>query len=63
MSCGGELRAQDKESLRDRVPPRTYRWLDEYFECRDCGKLFWHGTHWEKIQRQLRRSLVEAGIR
>src|SRR2546423_243622 len=38
MSCGGELRPATKESLRDRIPPRTYRWLDEYFLCCCCGK-------------------------
>ena len=56
MSCGGELAGADKESLRERIPPRTYRWLDEYFLCRRCGKLFWHGTHWERIQRRLKEA-------
>ena len=49
MACGGELRHGDKETLRERIPPRTYRWLDEYFVCSRCGKLFWHGTHWHRI--------------
>jgi uncharacterized protein len=49
MSCGGPLRTAHKESLRERIPPKTYRWLDEYFVCSRCGKLFWHGTHWNRI--------------
>lgn len=53
MSCGGELREADKESLRERIPPKTYRWLNEYYVCSRCDKLFWHGTHWLKIQRRL----------
>jgi uncharacterized protein with PIN domain len=53
MSCGGELRQADKETLRERIPPRTYRWLDDYFLCARCGKLFWHGTHWHRIRREL----------
>jgi len=53
MSCGGELRPAAKEALRDRIPPRTYRWRDEYFLCRRCDKLFWHGTHWRRIVRIL----------
>jgi uncharacterized protein with PIN domain len=53
MSCGGELRKEPKESLADRIPPRTYRWLDDYFVCGDCGRLFWHGSHWQRIRRQL----------
>jgi uncharacterized protein len=49
MSCGGELCRGSKENLHERIPPRTYRWLEEFFVCRRCDKLFWHGTHWHKI--------------
>ena len=57
MSCGGELQTVDKQAVHDRVPPRTYRWLDKYFLCSRCGKIFWHGTHWERIQGQLKAIL------
>jgi uncharacterized protein with PIN domain len=53
MSCGGELRVVNKESLREKIPPKTYCWLNEFFICQRCGKLFWHGTHWEKIKARL----------
>jgi uncharacterized protein len=53
MSCGGRLCPGDKEVLKARIPPKTYRWLDEYFVCERCDKLFWHGTHWSRIRRQL----------
>ena len=54
MSCGGELCPVDKEAMHERIPPRTYRWLDDYFVCQRCGKLFWHGTHWQRIRERLR---------
>jgi uncharacterized protein len=54
MSCGGELCRVEKEALRERIPPKTYRWLDEYFVCRRCGRLFWRGTHWTRIEQQLK---------
>ena len=54
MNCGGKLLRVDKETMRERIPPRTYRWLDEYFLCSQCGKLFWHGTHWQRIVGKLR---------
>lgn len=53
MSCGGHLKPVQKEELGDRIPPRTYRWLNDYFLCTQCGKVFWHGTHWLSIVRQL----------
>jgi uncharacterized protein with PIN domain len=53
MKCGGELRAVTKESVAGRIPPRTARWLDEYFVCAQCDQLFWRGTHWQRMQRRL----------
>ena len=55
MSCGGELRQVDKQALKERIPPRTFRWLDEYFVCNECDQLFWRGTHWLNIQRELEK--------
>jgi uncharacterized protein with PIN domain len=53
MRCGGQLVPADKHALQTRIPPRTYLWLDEYFVCASCGKLFWHGTHWSRIRNKL----------
>jgi uncharacterized protein with PIN domain len=55
MSCGGELRRESKEALGERIPPKTFKWLDEYFVCSRCGKLFWRGTHWHKIENELQK--------
>ena len=55
MSCGGELRRVEKEAMRGRIPPKTWRWVDEYFLCARCDKLFWHGTHWQRIHTRLRQ--------
>ena len=65
MDCGGRLCRVDKESVRDRIPPKTWRWIDEYFVCDRCGKLFWRGTHWEKISRATSRiePVIAIGIR
>jgi uncharacterized protein with PIN domain len=53
MSCGGVLVAQAKDAVAERIPPRTARWKDDYWTCLSCGRLFWQGTHWERIMRAL----------
>jgi uncharacterized protein with PIN domain len=49
MACGGALRPARKEDVQSRIPPRTALWKDEYFLCAACDRLFWQGTHWERI--------------
>jgi uncharacterized protein with PIN domain len=65
MACGGELRPVPKSEVAARIPPRTARWKDEYFVCSGCGRLFWQGTHWQRIVRQLQaeRPLAAAATR
>jgi uncharacterized protein with PIN domain len=55
MACGGALESVAKEAVSERIPPRTARWKDEYFVCGSCGRLFWQGTHWERIRARLDR--------
>jgi uncharacterized protein with PIN domain len=54
MACGGALVPTPKDVVAPRIPPRTARWKDEYFVCAGCDRLFWQGTHWERIERTLR---------
>jgi uncharacterized protein with PIN domain len=57
MGCGGVLVKAAKEAVRSRIPPRTALWKDEYFVCAACDRLFWQGTHWERIARTLAEAL------
>ena len=56
MHCGGELQTVNKAAVAERIPPKTYRWRDDYFICQNCGKLFWYGSHWRRIGQGLRGS-------
>jgi uncharacterized protein len=53
MRCGGELLPVEKEAVKDRIPPKTYLWVNEYFQCDRCHQLFWRGTHWQRVWSQL----------
>jgi uncharacterized protein with PIN domain len=56
MACGGLLAPRTRDEVFPRIPPRTARWLDEYFVCAGCDRLFWQGTHWERIAQTLREA-------
>jgi uncharacterized protein len=58
MACGGKLAEVPKEQVRDRVPPRTFAWLERFWECSRCRQVFWHGTHWQRISEALRQAAV-----
>jgi len=53
MACGGELAEVPKHTVTGEAPPLAFRNCESFWRCRRCGKLLWHGTHWQKITRQL----------
>jgi uncharacterized protein len=53
MACSGELRAVPKEDVANDVPPRSYEAFEEFWRCESCAKVYWHGTHWQRIQNEL----------
>lgn len=49
-SCNGKLEAADKISLLNRLEPKTRRYYWNFFLCDSCGKIFWRGSHAEKLE-------------
>lgn len=60
MSCGGELAEIPKQAAAPRIPPRTFAWLNQFWECTRCGRLFWQGTHWQRIRTNLEHAKAQA---
>jgi uncharacterized protein with PIN domain len=55
MACNGRLEAIPPSEAAGRVPPGAGREQDEFFLCQGCGKIFWHGSHWDRIGARLSR--------
>ncbi len=55
-SCNSLLeRIPEKEAIIDLVKPETYHSFNEFFSCTnpDCKKIYWKGSHIEKIKSKL----------
>lgn len=53
MACNGVLQAVAKEAIVDRLQPLTRRYFDIFRACPGCGRIFWHGSHREKMEKLL----------
>jgi uncharacterized protein with PIN domain len=51
LQCNNLLERVDKESIGDRLPPNTKEYYDEFHICRVCDKIFWKGSHYQRMQR------------
>ena len=56
--CNGvvkEVRPDDEQfaSLRDTVPEGVRAWCNQYYRCAGCGKVYWQGSHYEKLKKKI----------
>lgn len=56
MDCDGELARSPLPRWRTKSPGGYEGLCSEFFRCPGCGKLYWHGTHWESIKDRLGRA-------
>jgi len=61
MACGGAFREVPKADVQGEAPPRTFACQERFFRCQRCHKLFWEGTHWERIVARL-NGLTISGL-
>lgn len=54
LNCNGLIRAAGKEEVLDVIPPLTARYFDEFFRCTSCGKVYWKGSHYDRMLEFLR---------
>ncbi|BBL79939.1 hypothetical protein RxyAA322_17930 [Rubrobacter xylanophilus] len=55
MECNGELAEASPEDVADDVPPGVAGRQRLFFRCRGCRRVFWYGSHWERIGGRLGR--------
>jgi len=50
MKCNGVITAINREQAADHVPPRVNAWHDKFWQCRNCGSIYWQGTHYQRMK-------------
>ena len=57
LRCNTLLAEADKDQVRHQLPADVYLLHDRFLRCRDCGRAYWKGGHFRRMQQ-----LIEAAI-
>ena len=49
LRCNGLLQPVGKEQIIERLEPLTKKYYDSFHQCPGCGKIYWPGTHRDKM--------------
>lgn len=48
--CNAELAGIEREEAKGLVPPHTYTTHKEFSRCPSCGRVYWEGSHVERMR-------------
>lgn len=62
MRCNSLLQPVEKTAVLDRLEPLTRLYFEEFRICPDCHRIYWKGSHYERMRRFIEQVLqsVEA---
>jgi len=49
LECNGPLESAEKDKILDRLEPKTIRYYDTFFQCAQCRKIYWKGSHFGRL--------------
>ena len=57
VECNTLLEDVDKETVFEKVPPFVYLTQDRFAACPSCNRVYWHGTHADKMLERIQLAL------
>lgn len=55
--CNHELIKIPKSEILDQIPPRTKQHFNEFYHCEKCGRIYWPGSHYQRMRKMIDRWL------
>lgn len=60
LECNGLLAAVPKEEILTLLLPKTRLYYNDFMKCPGCGRIYWQGSHWERMKDSIRK-MLEGG--
>jgi uncharacterized protein with PIN domain len=58
-ACNGLIETIEKKQVLHLLEPKTKKYYELFYRCRDCGKVYWEGSHIDNIRTRLGRYLKQ----
>ena len=60
LSCNGLLQSATLAEVKNEVPENAARFYTEFWRCASCGKVFWQGSHYQRMTRLIEEIQLTA---
>jgi uncharacterized protein with PIN domain len=55
LECNGKIELVEKESILSLITEGVAKDYDAFFQCENCKKIYWKGSHYERMSRNMLR--------
>lgn len=62
-TCNSSIREVKKTEIERKVPSTTFETYHKFWICNGCGKIYWQGGHWNKIEEILTKTRMMLKIK
>lgn len=52
-ACNGLIESVDKQEVLELLEPKTRKYYEKFYRCPVCGKIYWEGSHIDKVRQRL----------
>jgi uncharacterized protein len=49
IECNGQIVKVEKDLIVDLLKPKTRKYFHDFFQCTNCNKVYWEGSHFSKM--------------
>ena len=57
IRCNGTIDRIDKSAIVSQLPLRTASYYDEFSKCSNCDRIYWKGSHYDRMKEKIARIL------
>jgi uncharacterized protein with PIN domain len=62
LRCNTLVAEADKDQVRHQLPAEVYQLHDQFLRCRDCGRAYWKGGHFRRMQQSIEAAIENTRI-
>ncbi|HYH14421.1 MAG TPA: Mut7-C RNAse domain-containing protein [Flavisolibacter sp.] len=55
LACNGSIKSVNKEMVMNLIPSNAALYFHSFFQCQSCQRVYWKGTHYDRMLETLER--------
>jgi uncharacterized protein with PIN domain len=60
LKCNSLLETASREEVWERVPEYIWQTQHQFHRCKDCGRVYWSGSHSERMRQRLQQMFADS---